>query len=163
MDLEVNIINDRAQASKECSVNDLTIQFHDGGNAKVYSHLLMCKKKSENPGSNPGGATNFLKLMIMVDVNEIPACPGIYELNGKLNYSMNLQKKAKKSSGDFKIIKEMPNATLQELCKELHSKAEAVDFSEDKVVLHHYVNKNTGWSITSIYNNLKVDGYEQID
>ncbi len=99
----------------------------------------------------------------MVDVNEIPACPGIYELNGKLNYSMNLQKKAKKSSGDFKIIKEMPNATLQDLCKELHSKAEAVDFSEDKVVLHHYVNRKTGWSITSIYNNLKIDGYEQID
>lgn len=99
----------------------------------------------------------------MIDVNEIPACPGIYEVNGKLNYTMNLQKKAKKIKGEFKIIKEMPNATLQDLCKELHGRAEDIDFDEDKVVVHHYINKQTGWSITSIYNNLQMDGYEQID
>ena len=101
--------------------------------------------------------------MIMNDVNEIPACPGIYEVNGKLNYAMNLQKKAKKIKGEFKIIKEMPNATLQDLCKELYGKAEERDFDEDKIVVHHYINKQTGWSITSIYNNLVMDGYEQID
>lgn len=99
----------------------------------------------------------------MDNVNEIPAIPGIYELNGKLNYTMNLQKKARKTSGDFKIIKEMPNATLQDLCKELYGKAEEVGFNEDKVVLHHYINKSNGWSITSIYNNLQMDGYEQVD
>lgn len=99
----------------------------------------------------------------MDNVNDVPAIPGIYELNGKLNYTMNLQKKARKTSGDFKIIKEMPNATLQELCKELYGKAEEVNFKEDKVVLHHYLNRKTGWSITSIYNNAHFDGYEQID
>lgn len=101
--------------------------------------------------------------MKMDNVNDIPACPGIYELNGKLNYCMNLQKKAKKTSGDFKIIKEMPNATLQDLCKEINGKASEVNYDEDKVVLHHYVNRQTGWSVTSIYNNLKMDGYEQVD
>lgn len=99
----------------------------------------------------------------MKNENDVPAIPGIYELNGKMNYTMNLQKKAKKTSGDFKIIKEMPNATLQELSKELYGRAKESNFNEDKIVLHHYVNKQTGWSITSIYNNLKVDGYEQVD
>ena len=33
MDLEV--YNDRAQAGKPCSVNDLTIELHVGGDAKV--------------------------------------------------------------------------------------------------------------------------------
>lgn len=99
----------------------------------------------------------------MSNVNDIPAVPGIYEVNGKLNYAMNLQKKAKKISGDFKVIREMPNATLQELCKAMYNKAEEIDFKEDKVVLHHYINHTNGFSVTSIYNNLKMDGYEQID
>ena len=72
-------------------------------------------------------------------------------------------KKAKKTSGDFKIIKEMPNATLQELCKAIYDKAEESNFNEDKVVVHHYINRNTGWSITSIYNHMNIDGYEQVD
>lgn len=99
----------------------------------------------------------------MDNVNDIPAIPGIYELNGKLNYTINLQKKAKKTSGEFKIIREMPNATLQELCKAVNDRAEELDFNEDKIVLHHYFNKSNGWSITSIYNNLKMEGYEQVD
>lgn len=33
IDLEANC--DRAQAGKPCSVNDLTIELHDGGDAKV--------------------------------------------------------------------------------------------------------------------------------
>lgn len=98
----------------------------------------------------------------MNNVNDIPACPGIYELNGKLNYTMNLQKKAKKVSGDFKVVKQMPNATLKELCKEISTKAEEID-DDRKIVLHHYVNPTTGWSITSIYNKMKFEGYEQID
>lgn len=104
--------------------------------------------------------TTFMK---MNNVNDIPACPGIYELNGKLNYTMNLLKKSKKVKGDFKIIKEMPNATLQDLSKELYSKSKEDDFDEHKVVLHHYVNPITGWSITSIYNNMNYEGYKQID
>lgn len=123
--------------------------------------VITTDSKSENLGSNPSGATNLKWKCKMNDENVVPAIPGIYELNGKLNYTMNLQKKAKKTSGDFKIIKEMPNATLQELCKAIYDKAEEVD--EDKVVLHHYINRQTGWSVTSIYNNLKLDGYEQVD
>ena len=54
----------------------------------------------------------------MENVNEIPKSPGIYELNGKINYCMNLQKKAKRCKGDFKVIKIMPDATEQELQNE---------------------------------------------
>lgn len=99
----------------------------------------------------------------MNDVNEIPKLPGIYELNGKLNYCMNLQKKAKRLKGDFKIIKIMENATEQELQNEIHDKIKDEDDYEDKVVLHHYVNPTTGWSITSIFNKHNYEGFIQVD
>jgi len=99
----------------------------------------------------------------MENVDEIPKSPGIYELNGKINYCMNLQKKAKRSKGEFKVIKMMPNATEQELQNEIYYKVKDDDNYEDKVVLHHYINPTTGWSITSIFNKHNYDGFIQVD
>ena len=99
----------------------------------------------------------------MENVDEIPKLPGIYELNGKINYCMNLQKKAKRSKGEFKVIKMMPNATEQELQNEIYYKVKDDDNYEDKVVLHHYINPTTGWSITSIFNKHNYDGFIQVD
>ena len=67
---------------------------------------------------------------------DIPKKPGIYLSNGKYYQTKNLYKKAKK----------------------LH------DSSEDKkIILHHYVNNDTGYSITSIFDNLQEEGYIQVD
>lgn len=98
----------------------------------------------------------------MENVDEIPKSPGIYELNEKINYCMNLQKKAKRAKGDFKVIKIMPNATEAELQNEIYAKVKE-DENDDKVVLHHYINPTTGWSITSIFNKHHYDGFIQVD
>lgn len=98
----------------------------------------------------------------MNNLDEVPKLPGIYELNGKINYCMNLQKKVKRCKGDFKVIKIMPNATEQELQNEIYDKVKE-DGDDDRVVLHHYVNPTTGWSITSIFNKHHYDGFIQID
>lgn len=95
--------------------------------------------------------------------NTIPSDPGIYKSGGVINYSMNLNKKYRKlNSDDFEVIKVMPNATLQDLCNEVKiKKNENVD--EQEVKLYHYLNKETGYTITSIFNDLCIDGYERID
>ena len=98
----------------------------------------------------------------MNNENEIPKSPGIYELNGKLNYCLNLQKKAKRVKGDFKVIKIMPNATEKDLQKEIYTQVKEDD-NDDRVVLHHYINPTTGWSITSIFNKHNYEGFIQID
>lgn len=98
----------------------------------------------------------------MDNVNEIPKSPGIYELNGKLNYCLNLQKKARRVKGEFKIVKIMPNATESELQSEIYNEVKD-NIDDDRVVLHHYINPTNGWSITSIYNKHNYDGFIQID
>lgn len=99
----------------------------------------------------------------MNNENEIPKSPGIYELNGKLNYCLNLQKKAKRVKGDFKVIKIMPNATEQDLQNEVYTQVKEDDDNGGRVVLHHYINPTTGWSITSIFNKHNYEGFIQID
>lgn len=98
----------------------------------------------------------------MSSLDNVPKLAGIYELNGKLNYCLNLQKKAKRVKGDFKIVKIMPNATEQELQNEIYAQVKE-DGNDDRVVLHHYINPTTGWSITSIFNKHNYEGFIQID
>lgn len=100
----------------------------------------------------------------------------IYELNGKLLKTTNLEKKMKKlkkSSSEIKILfKEEYEGDLKEaenyldyiIKKNYVINKEDEDTSE--TVLHHYVNRNTGWTHTSIYDNdpeILRKGYEQID
>ena len=93
----------------------------------------------------------------------IPALPGIYKSNGNINYSMNLNKKFRKlNTNDFEIIKVMQNASLKDLCNEIKiTKNE--DENDKEIKLYHYLNKETGYTMISIYDNLNVDGYERID
>ena len=93
----------------------------------------------------------------------IPALPGIYKSNGNINYSMNLNKKFRKlNTNDFEIIKVMPNASLKDLCNEIKM-AKNEDENDKEIKLYHYLNKETGYTMISIYDNLNVDGYERID
>lgn len=98
----------------------------------------------------------------MSSLDNVPKLAGIYELNGKLNYCLNLQKKAKRVKGDFKVIKIMPNATEQELQNEIYNKV-IEDENDGRVVLHHYINPTTGWSITSVFNKHNYEGFIQVD
>lgn len=98
----------------------------------------------------------------------------IYKLNGKLLKTTNLEKKLKK-------LKKL-SSEIEILFKEEYEGAEAEKYldyiikknyvinedtsNEPEVILHHYVNKKTGYTHTSIYDNDKRiinEGYEQID
>ena len=102
----------------------------------------------------------------------------IYKLNDKLLKTTNLEKKLKKlkkSKLDSKVqilfqedyegdLKEAENY-LDYIIKKNYVIDDNVDDTSN-VVLHHYVNRQTGYTHTSIYDNDKEiisKGYEQID
>lgn len=69
--------------------------------------------------------------------------------NGRIYNPVNVEKKLKKmgiSMDDIEIIKETP----------------LIEPPSD-VKLFYYYNPNTGYSITSIYDNVNENGYERID
>ena len=106
----------------------------------------------------------------------------IYKLNDKLLKTANLEKKLKKlkkSKLDSKIqilfqedyegdLKEAENY-LDYIIKKNYVIDDNVDDNVDdtsNVVLHHYVNRHTGYTHTSIYDNdIRIinEGYEQVD
>ena len=102
----------------------------------------------------------------------------IYKLNDKLLKTTNLEKKLKKlkkSKLDSKIqilfqenyegdLKEAENY-LDYIIKKNYVIDDNVDDTSN-VVLHHYVNRQTGYTHTSIYDNdIRIinEGYEQVD
>ena len=99
----------------------------------------------------------------------------IYKLNDKLLKTANLEKKLKKlkkSKLDSKIqilFQEEYEGDLKEVENYLDyiiKKNYVIDEEDDtsnKVKLHHYINKKTGYTHTSIYDNEILEGYEQID
>ena len=102
----------------------------------------------------------------------------IYKLNDKLLKTANLEKKLKKlkkSKLDSKIqilFKEEYEGDLKEAENYLDyiiKKNYVIDNNVDdtnSVILHHYINKKTGYTHTSIYDNdIRIinEGYEQID
>ena len=102
----------------------------------------------------------------------------IYKLNDKLLKTTNLEKKLKKlkkSKLDSKIqilFKEEYEGDLKEAENYLDyiiKKNYVIDEEDDtsnEVKLHHYINKKTGYTHTSIYDNdIRIinEGYEQID
>lgn len=97
---------------------------------------------------------------------DIPKKPGIYLSNGKYYQTKNLYKKAKKLH-DFTVIEISDSedcADLDNMLKKYNQQHKKQDSTEDeKIILHHYYNSNTGYSITSIYDNLQEEGYKQID
>lgn len=99
----------------------------------------------------------------------------IYKLNGKLLKTTNLEKKLKKlrkySSKIEILFKEEYEGDLKEAENYLDfiiKKNYVIDKEEDNdiVLLHHYINKKTNYSATSIKNSdnyLLNQGYEQVD
>ena len=102
----------------------------------------------------------------------------IYKLNDKLLKTTNLEKKLKKlkkSKLDSKIqilFKEEYEGDLKEAENYLDyiiKKNYVIDEEDDtsnEVKLHHYINKKTGYTHTSIYDNdIRIinEGYEQVD
>ena len=97
---------------------------------------------------------------------DIPKKPGIYLSNGKYYQTKNLYKKAKKLH-DFQVVEISDSddcADLDNMLKKYNQQPSKQDYQEGKkIILHHYRNNDTGYSITSIYDNLQEEGYVQID
>ena len=100
----------------------------------------------------------------------------IYKLNGKLLKTTNLEKKLKKLrkySSEIEILfKEEYEGDLkgaENYLDYIIKKNYVIDDNVDdtsNVVLHHYVNRQTGYTHTSIYDNdIRIinKGYEQVD
>ena len=95
----------------------------------------------------------------------------IYKLNGKLLKTTNLEKKLKKLKRQSPeiLFKEEYKGDLKEAENYLDyiiKKNYVIDEEDDtsnEVKLHHYINKKTGYTHTSIYDNEILEGYEQID
>lgn len=90
----------------------------------------------------------------------------IYELNGKKLKTTNLTKKLKK-------LKQVPTILFQQefdgdikeaesILDEQLREAEVIDYTND-VILHHFKNYKTGYTITSIYDYVNDKDYEKID
>lgn len=94
----------------------------------------------------------------------IPKAPGIYKSNGQYYQTKNLQKKAKKLK-DFEVIEVLDTNDCSELDQALNKYKgfKHPEQQEDKVILHHYHNPETNYSMVSIYDNLESEGYVQID
>lgn len=70
--------------------------------------------------------------------------------NGRIYNPVNVEKKLKKmgiSMDDIEIIKEIP----------------LIEEPSSDIKLFYYYNPNTGYSITSIYDNVNENGYKRID
>ena len=98
----------------------------------------------------------------------------IYKLNGKLLKTTNLEKKLKKLKRQSPeiLFKEEYEGGLKEAENYLDyiiKKNYVIDEEDDtsnEVKLHHYVNRQTGYTHTSIYDNdIRIinEGYEQVD
>ena len=98
----------------------------------------------------------------------------IYKLNGKLLKTTNLEKKLKKLKRQSPeiLFKEDYEGDLKEAENYLDyiiKKNYVIDDNVDdtsNVVLHHYINRQTGYTHTSIYDNdIRIinEGYEQVD
>ena len=75
----------------------------------------------------------------------------IYELNGKILKTTNLTKKLKRLKSEPKILFQLENGT------------EANSEEDIEIKKYHYRNPITGYTMTSIYDNLDVNGYIKID
>ena len=89
----------------------------------------------------------------------------IYELNGKKLKTTNLTKKLKK-------LKQEPTILFQQEFEGSIKEAESIldeQLREEEVIetndiiKHHFKNYKTGFTITTIYDYVNEDGYEQID
>lgn len=96
----------------------------------------------------------------------------IYKLNGKLLKTTNLEKKLKKLKRQSPeiLFKEEYEGDLKEAENYLDyiiKKNYVIDEDDtsDEVKVYHYINKKTGYTHTSIYDNderILNEGYEQI-
>ena len=97
---------------------------------------------------------------------DIPKKPGIYLSNGKYYQTKNLYKKAKKLK-DFTVVEIADSddcSDLDNMLNKYTGHTVKPDVTEDKkVILHHYRNNDTGYTITSIFDDLHEEGYERID
>jgi hypothetical protein len=90
----------------------------------------------------------------------------IYELNGRILKTTNLTKKLKRLKSEPKILFQLENGTEADLDQwikdnqNINSNSEKEDIEIKK---YHYRNPITGYTITSIYDNLDVNGYIKID
>lgn len=95
----------------------------------------------------------------------------IYKLNGKLLKTANLEKKLKKIRQPIDIIYKQEFTGSPKECEMLLdsviAKMKPIEETDtEAILLHHYINKITNYTATSIYTNdtyLLNKGYEQID
>ena len=81
----------------------------------------------------------------------------IYELNGRILKTTNLTKKLKRLKSEPKILFQLENGTEADLDKWIKDNQNINSNSEEDR------NPITGYTITSIYDNLDVNGYIKID
>lgn len=88
----------------------------------------------------------------------------VYKLNQKLLKTTNLDKKLSKLKEVPDILYKKENGTEADLDKWIqdHISSKEDKLKED-IRLYHYINKETGYTITSIYDNVNEQGYERID
>lgn len=98
----------------------------------------------------------------------------IYKLNDKILKTTNLEKKLKKLKQEVEIIyKQEFEGNVKEaeeiLDNFIKTKFASCKDEKSDIVLHHFINRKTKHTITSIYNDVKhlesigEYGYEQID
>jgi hypothetical protein len=84
---------------------------------------------------------------------------GLYELNGIISYSLNLEKKLKRKP-NAKIIKVVENATEEDLIA-LIKTTEKVS-TDDNITLYYFYNPETQHTISSIYQEVP-EGYKKLN
>ena len=90
----------------------------------------------------------------------------IYELNGKILKTTNLTKKLKRLKSEPKILFQLENGTETDLDQWIKDNRNINSNSEEEdieIKTYHYRNPITGYTMTSIYDNLDVNGYIKID
>lgn len=89
----------------------------------------------------------------------------IFKHNNKLYQATNLNKKLKRLKiqlSDIEVLKEVDNSELEkEFVKLTNEQKEESTESWHNPRLYYYLNPSTGYSITSIYPDLNVNGYER--
>lgn len=89
----------------------------------------------------------------------------IYELNGKKLKTTNLTKKLKKLKQEPIILYQQEfNGSIKEAESILDAQLREEESEVvEPIELHHFKNPKTGYTITTIYDYVNEDGYEQID
>lgn len=88
----------------------------------------------------------------------------VYELNGKILKTTNLTKKLKRLKSEPKILYQIEDGTEADLDRWIKDNQNKTQTEEDiEIKKYHYRNPTTGYTITSIYDNLDVNGYIKID